>query len=208
MSKSATKLKDYASFQCKEDAARFLNLILLMPPSQEKYFVLLQLLIPAQPSEWVNAKWECIDFVNGVWVINPASKFQTNLYPGIQVIPKVTYLSEWAMQLLSDLRFITGNYEQLFPMLSALKKNQREQIIADFVRLWRPYHVDVNSFREFFTDVCNTYSGFKPNFVREVVKSLAKTLTFSDVIQRRALIEYWSCELSRHLPTPQYSPNM
>ena len=72
-------------------------------------------------------------------------------------------------------------------------------MIADYMRqVWMPYHVETNSFREFFADVCTKHSGFKPAFVQEAMKNTVKSLTNSDVIQRRALIEYWSSELQYH----------
>jgi hypothetical protein len=189
----------YNSLLNLEDAAEFMHNLSFQPLSEAIYYVRLHLLIPCGTTEMVNAKW-CDINLNSArhWMIKNPKLGNAGEIIGL---PCIAELSESAIQCLLGLKQFTGNNQYyrapLFPELSAMKKSERDKLIAQTIQnIWRHYPIEITSFKPFVEEVANKYGFFESAFIRQAIANKCKNhpnrgALVAFALQKRAFSNWW-----------------
>ena len=187
-------------FRNVDDARQFVQSLFEKPmPSEEiRWAIWLQLLFPSRPCEIVSAKWCEFDLVTAKWRVEKNSRANTLSRPFAPVEEEP--LSMEAQEALHQLNAVTGHSEHLFPSLSGLSREEREDRIAAAKQACGlNVSVELNGFREYFRTMAYAHSCFRDEFIDAVIAhKVGKGTAYDNFFyepQRRALASWWGQQL-------------
>jgi integrase len=178
-----------------EEAGLFLRRLADYPGKAEtRLAVLLLLLTAARPGEIQRARWEEIDLTARAWRI-PAAKMKARR-------DHVVYLPRQAVDMLEELRTITGHSPWLFPGPSKRFRHISENTLAKAFQVLLPErHIVPHGCRALFSTHANESHRFAPDVIEAALAHAEKDPVRAAynraeyLHKRRELMQWWADEL-------------
>lgn len=217
LGKSEAEEPKFATFHNMEDAGQFLrNLNKVYSKTEVSreslHFFILLLHIPVKPQRLLMAQWDEVLIQDKIHFYWPFKKTKEGI--GESADKGGMFLSGEVMDLLhSMLKYkVDAKNKQnesispLFPTFLKKTPSARDEVLSTTLqKIWPRYPLDLDGFRYFFKKMACENSGFKPDFIADVMSGRAyqKSKNCQNVnLQLSCLANWWSNELGFYLNPP------
>lgn len=195
--------KKYRCFSSIKDAGKFLRYLFSENgiSLEIKLTLYILLLTPIHPRELFRAEWE--DFKSSNMIAIPRQRMRANDRATYQSLnqPTITVLlSKQAISAIHDLKKCMWPGEYILPHFYGRTDSHSEELLNKYMQeTFLGYSIKPSEFMHFFRDMAVENSGFREEFIDDMITfgSMPTANSFNDArLQlRHALIDWWGDEL-------------
>lgn len=201
-SKKNLIMEKHPSFRYEDDPENFL-ISLLRSNIQEtdKLAILILILIPSHPMELIRSKWCEFTFsispstTRSIWTCGIKSN-------NTQISIPLSHEASVFLDKLRGISYSGNSLSPLFPEWSELNYiDLKKKIFSTINLFWKNYPVTLTTLRNYFIVMAEMNSGFKFEFIRDVIIDKRNNLLHSQdfAFQRRALFDWWGYRMNKYL---------
>ncbi len=154
-----------------------------------RYLIFWQLHTMVRSSEAAGAKWEEVDFINGIWVI-PSERMKMNRQ---HVVP----LTKQSLDILTAIKPISGDSEYIFPADQISRPINKEAANKALRKLGYKDKLVAHGLRSLASTTLNE-QGFDPDVIETALAHMDKNEVrraynrAEYIARRRVMMEWWS----------------